>query len=57
MKPIKVQYFAGTHEILRMGPFKQEVEAWEALRGLDGAPVLLGRVWPERINKKRTKKI
>jgi hypothetical protein len=56
MKTIKVQYFAGTLEIMRMGPYKNEVEAWEALRGHDGVPVQLGRVWPERVHPKRAKK-
>jgi len=28
----RIQWFAGSDDILRMGPFKSDVEAWRALR-------------------------
>lgn len=45
-------FFARSERIAKMGPYNSEVEAWKALRGLDGLPVKDAQVWPEEIPKK-----
>ncbi len=41
-------WYARAHGVRLMGPFVDEVSAWEACRGLDGLPVLDTIVWPSR---------
>lgn len=49
-KPKKCHWFAGSKEILRMGPYPSQVAAWEALRAADSARVHVrgAYVWCER---------
>jgi hypothetical protein len=42
-----VDWYGRGGDIKRMGPFLTELQAWEALRGLDGEPVEGAAVWCE----------
>ena len=46
----KVEWFARCLAIglKRSGPYKTQLEAWQAMRGLDGEPVPSSEVWPEK---------
>lgn len=48
MKEPEVHWFARGGGIKRMGPFPSQLQAWEALRKVDGEPVEDAQVWPER---------
>lgn len=41
----KINWYAGSEHIKWMGPYKSQLEAWEAVKGLDGLPVPGFRVW------------
>lgn len=53
--PVRIEWYAGTDEITRMGPFRTQIEAWEALRLTPEASRRYGTrihppgayVWPE----------
>ena len=52
----KVVYYARGGRIAKMGPFKTELSAWKALRGLNGLPLVGAAVWPEKRKLCATKK-
>ncbi len=41
----RINWYASAPFIKWMGPYESQLEAWEAIRGLDGLPVDEGRVW------------
>lgn len=41
----KINWYSGTDDIKYMGPFKSQLEAWDALKGLEGFPVKGSKVW------------
>lgn len=61
----KVEWWAGSDEIGRMGPYDSEIEAWRSLRLSDSVKRRLwssrvhvpgAYVWPEKRRRRRTKK-
>lgn len=44
----KVHWYARARGIVYMGTYATQLEAWEAVRGLDGNPVPEATVWCER---------
>ncbi len=50
--PAKVRWFARGGGVKRMGPFASQVQAAQAIMGLDGEPVEGAFVWPELTREK-----
>ena len=44
---MNVDWYARARFIKRMGPYKSQLKAWQAVMSVDGTPAPEAAVWPE----------